>query len=34
MDLEKIKEKAGPVIYIATVIFSLMFFYWFASVWR
>ena len=34
MDLEKFKEKAGPWIYIATIIFSLWFFYWFASVWR
>ena len=34
MDLEKIKEKAGPVIYILTNIFALWFFYWFASVWR
>ena len=24
MDLEKIKEKAGPLIYIGTVIFSLV----------
>jgi hypothetical protein len=34
MDIEKLKEKAGPWIYIATVIFCLGFFYWFASVWR
>jgi len=34
MDLEKIKEKAGPLIYIGTCIFCLWFFYWFASVWR
>lgn len=34
MDLEKIKEKAGPMIYIGTIVFCLWFFYWFASVWR
>ena len=34
MDIEKVKEKAGPIIYVATVIFCLWFFYWFASVWR
>ena len=34
MELEKIKEKAGPLIYIGTVVFALWFFYWFASVWR
>lgn len=34
MDLQKIKDKAGPWIYVATVVFCLSFFYWFASVWR
>ncbi|MEC9019468.1 MAG: hypothetical protein VYE03_04840, partial [Nitrospinota bacterium] len=34
MDIEKVKEKAGPLIYIGTCIFCLWFFYWFASVWR
>lgn len=34
MDLEKFKEKAGPWIYLGTVIGCLYFFYWFASVWR
>ena len=34
MDIEKLKEKAGPFIYIGTIVFCLWFFYWFASVWR
>lgn len=32
--MEKLKEKAGPLIYIGTSIFCIWFFYWFASVWR
>lgn len=32
--MNDLKEKAGPFIYIATVVFALWFFYWFASVWR
>lgn len=34
MSIQKFKEKGGPYIYIATVILCLLFFYWFASVWR
>lgn len=34
MDLQKLKDKAGPWIYFMTVVFCLYFFYWFASVWR
>jgi len=34
MDIEKVKQKAGPLIYAGTIAFCLWFFYWFASVWR
>jgi len=34
MDLQKVKEKAGPWIYVLTIVLCLWFFYWFASVWR
>jgi hypothetical protein len=34
MDLQKLKDKAGPWIYYLTSIWACVFFYWFASVWR
>ncbi len=30
--MEYIKKNAGPILYIATCVFSIWFFYWFAAV--
>lgn len=32
--LDKLKEKAGPILYGTVVILSLFFFYWFAALYH